>query len=364
MWPRLERRAQPSAALRLASPLIALLLTLLGGLVLFAALGKPPLQAFLVFFVHPLRDGHALSELLLKATPLMLIAAGLAIGYRANVWNIGAEGQYVVGALAATAVALGLPDDAHAGWALPAMALAGAAGGLTWAAIGALLRTRFNANEILVTLMLVYVAQFAASWLVYGPWKDPEGFNFPQTALFAESALLPVLVPGTRLTVAFPLALLVLVVVAVFLQRSFTGFQLQVGGQAAAAARYAGYPTGRPVWIGLLSGGALAGLAGMTEVAGPMGQLTTQVSAGYGFAAIIVAFVGRLHPLGIGLAALLMSLLYLGGEQAQQTLNLPASIAAVFQGMLLFFLLASDLFIAYRLRFGWPEAWRRSWTRA
>ena len=353
MWPRLELRPEASRRMRWLSPLLAVLLTLVGGLLLFAALGRDPLQGLRVFFLAPLRDLYGWSELLLKATPLMLIGVGLAAGFKAGVWNIGAEGQFILGAVFATAVALHVGDRA-APWALPAMVLAGALGGALWAAIPAWLRDRWGTNEILVSLMLVYVAQLMASWLVYGPWKDPGGYNFPQTRSFGESALLPLLIGGTRLHAGFLLALAVLAGGYVVLQRSFQGFQLRVGGQAAQAARYAGFSARRSIWVGLLAGGALAGVAGMNEVAGPMGQLTAQVSAGYGFAAIIVAFVGRLHPVGIFLASLLMALLFLGGEQAQQNMNLPSSISMVFQGMLLFFLLASDLFIGYRLR--WTPA--------
>ena len=351
MLPRLEARAQASQAMRYGAPLVALVLTLIGGLILFAALGKNPLLGFKVFFINPVSDLYGVSELLLKATPLMLIGVGLAVGFRAGIWNIGAEGQFILGAIFATGVALHW-QDAAGGWLLPTMVGAGALGGALWAAIPAFLRTRFRTNEILVSLMLVYIAQYLSSWLVHGPWKDPQGFNFPQTASFTDSALLPILVEGTRLNAAFLMALASLAVGYVFLQRSFYGFQMQVAGQAPDAAGYAGFSAARTVWIGLLSGGALAGVAGMSEVSGPMGQLTTHISSNYGFAAIIVAFVGRLTPLGIFFASLLMALLYLGGEQAQQHLHLPASIADVFQGMLLFFLLAADLFIGYRLRFG------------
>lgn len=349
MLPRFEARAEPSDAMRYASPLLAVALTLVGGLLIFAALGKNPLEGFRVFFLSPLKDAYGISELFLKATPLMLIAVGLAVGFRANVWNIGAEGQYILGAIAAGGMALAF-EGYPAAVLLPAMVVAGAIGGALWAAIPALLRTRFNANEILTSLMLVYIAQLLVSWLVHGPWMDPEGFNFPQTKMFAESALLPMLVEGTRLNAAFLLALAALAVGYVFMARSFMGFQMQVAGQAAAAARYAGFSATRTIWMGLLAGGAMAGIAGMGEVAGPMGQLTEHVSNNYGFAAIIVAFVGRLNPIGIFFASLLMALLYLGGEQAQQYLNLPSSISKVFQGMLLFFLLGSDVFVNYRLR--------------
>jgi simple sugar transport system permease protein len=345
---KLEARPAASARMRYCSPLAAVALTLLASLFLFAALGKDPFTGFKVFFLNPLRDTYALTELLLKATPLMLIGIGLAVGYRANVWNIGAEGQFIMGAIAATGVALQAGEGGPRTWIL--MLAAGALGGALWAAVPALLRTRWRANEILVTLMMVYIAQFAASWLVHGPWKNPEGFNFPQTRMFADGALLPILVEGTRLNAAFLVALSALAVGYVFLERSFYGYQMQVAGEADAAARYAGYSASRAIWIGMLAGGGMAGLAGVAEVAGPMGQLTESISSGYGFAAIIVAFVGRLHPVGICLASLLMALLFLGGEQAQQFINLPSSISKVFQGMLLFFLLGADLFIGYRLR--------------
>ena len=350
---RLERRPEASQLMSYASPLIAVVLMLIGGLLLFVALGKDPVEGFKVFFINPISDSYGVSELLLKATPLMLCAIGLAVGFRANVWNIGAEGQLIVGAIAASAVALYFyeSEGAHI---LILMVIAGAIGGMLWAAIPAYLKIRFNTNEILVSLMLVYVAQLLVSWLVHGPMMDPDGFNFPQSRLFEESALLPILIEGTRLNLAFGFAVTALLLGYIFMYRSFAGFQMQVAGYARDAARYAGFSAKRMIWIGLLSGGAMAGLAGMSEVSGPMGQITEHVSNNYGFAAIIVAFVARLNPVGIFFASLLMALLYLGGEQAQQYLALPSSISNVFQGMLLMFLLGSDVFINYRIR--WKEA--------
>ena len=352
--PRLERRAEASQAMSYASPLIAVALMLIGGLLLYAALGKNPIEGFRVFFINPVSDLYGVSELLLKATPLMLCAIGLAVGFRANVWNIGAEGQLIVGAVAASAVALYFYGSEGGAHVLVLMVIAGCIGGMLWAAIPAFLKTRFNTNEILVSLMLVYVAQLLVSWLVHGPMMDPDGFNFPQSRLFGDSALLPIMVEGTRLNIAFMLALGALLAGYIFMYRSFAGFQMQVAGHAKDAARYAGFSARRMIWVGLLSGGAMAGLAGMSEVSGPMGQITEHVSNNYGFAAIIVAFVARLNPVGIFFASLLMALLYLGGEQAQQYLNLPSSISNVFQGMLLMFLLGSDVFINYRIR--WTEA--------
>ncbi len=362
MWLRLEPRPEPSRAMRYAAPVVAALLTLVGGLIVFAALGRDPLDGIRVFFLSPLKDAYGASELLLKASSLMLIAVGLAISFRANVWNIGAEGQFIVGAIAGAGIALHF-DASASPLLLPAMVVAGAIGGALWASIPAFLRIRFNANEILVSLMLVYIAQLLVSWLVHGPWKDPQGFNFPQTKMFSDAALLPTLVEGARLNAVLPLALAAVLAGYVFMQKSFLGYQMRVAGESDAAARYAGYSTRRTIWTGMLAGGAMAGIAGLGEVAGPMGQLTEHVSNNYGFAAIIVAFVGRLHPVGILFASLLMALLYLGGEQAQQYLNLPSSIAKVFQGMLLLFLLGTDVFVNYRLRWaGDPKG--RSSTRA
>jgi general nucleoside transport system permease protein len=362
MWPRLQARREPSRAMRYTAPLVATALTFVGGLVVFAALGKNPLEGIRVFFLSPLKDAYGVAELLLKASPLMLIAIGLAVGFRANVWNIGAEGQFIVGAIAGGGIALHF-DAGASPLLLPAMIVAGAIGGALWASIPAFLRIRFNANEILVSLMLVYIAQLAVSWLVHGPWKDPQGFNFPQTKMLADAALLPTLAEGTRLNAMFPLALAAVLAGYVFMQKSFIGYQMRVAGESDAAARYAGYSTRRTIWAGMLAGGAMAGIAGIGEVAGPMGQLTEHVSNNYGFAAIIVAFVGRLNPVGILFASLLMALLYLGGEQAQQYLNLPSSIAKVFQGMLLLFLLGADVFVNYELRWS-DDSKGQSSTRA
>jgi simple sugar transport system permease protein len=346
---KFEQRTEPSVTMRYLSPLLAVGLMLLAGLLLFVFLGKSPVEGFKVCFYYPVRDGYGISELLLKATPLMLCAIGLSVGFRANVWNIGAEGQFLVGALAAGAIALHFPDS-QSHLLLPAMVVAGALGGMAFAAIPAWLRTRFNANEILTSLMLVYVAQLIVSWLVHGPWRDPDGFNFPQTKMFQAHALLPVLVPGTRVNAALFIALAALVLGWVFMNRSFMGYQMKVAGQAENAGRYAGFSSKRAIWLGMLAGGAMAGIAGMAEVAGPVGQITEHISPGYGFSAMIVAFVGRLSPIGILFASLLMALLYMGGEQVQQYMRLPFAISNVFQGMLLFFLLASDVFINFRLR--------------
>ncbi|MET3135875.1 ABC-type uncharacterized transport system permease subunit [Undibacterium sp. GrIS 1.2] len=346
---KLERRPVPSSMMKIASPLIAAVAMLLTGIIIFTALGKPPQQAFYVFFIKPVENIYGVGELLLKASPLLLCALGLAIGFRANVWNIGAEGQLTMGAIASGGVALWLGDTSVA-WGLPLMLLAGALGGMAWAAIPAFLRNRFNTSEILVTLMLVYIAQLFLSFLVHGPWRDPQGFNFPQSKTFADAYLIPLLVEGTRTNWSFVLGLLLAIASWIFSSQTYAGYRMQVAGLAPAAATYAGFSIKRNVWVALMISGATAGLAGMCEVAGPIGQLQAQISPGYGFAAIIVAWIGRLHPIGIVFGSLLMSLLYLGGESAQMQMALPSAITGLFQGLLLFYLLAADLFITFRLK--------------
>jgi simple sugar transport system permease protein len=345
----LHPRAQPSAAWSLLSPLLALGLTLVIGTLLLTALGKDPVRGLAVFFWEPIRTPYAVGELLVKATPLLLIATGLTVAYRSNVWNIGAEGQYVLGAIAATWVALQVTPD-QGPWVVLPILLAGLLGGMCWAAITAVLRDRFNANEILVSLMLVYVAILLLNYLVYGPWKDPGGYNFPQTQTFDKITQIPRLFTGSRVTVGWLLALVGVVGLWLFLFRTRAGWGLSVSGLAPLAARYAGLSSSRALWTAMLVSGGLAGLAGALEVAGPLGQLTPYVPVGYGFGAIIVAFVGRLHPLGLVLSALLMSMLYIGGELAQSRLGLPKSITGVFQGLLLFCLLGCDVLIQYELR--------------
>lgn len=345
---KIEARPEPSKAMKYLSPLIAAVLMFFSGLIIFTVLGKDPVEAFHAFFIEPINDSFGLGELLIKAAPLMLIGTGLAVGFRASIWNIGAEGQLAMGALLGGYVAI-VFNESTGFYVLPLMVIAGALGGLLWASIPAFLRTVFNANEILVSLMLNYVAILLLGLMVHGPLKDPDGYGFPQSVLFSDSALLPILKEGTRLHLGVLIAVVGVILGWVFLQKSFTGYQIQVAGLAKNAASYAGFKYKKLIWIGLLAGGAAAGIAGVLEIAGPIGQLLPTVSPGYGYAAIIVAFVGRLHPGGILLSSLLMALLYLGGESAQMNLNLPAAVTGVFQGLLLFYLLATDFLIEYRI---------------
>jgi simple sugar transport system permease protein len=348
-------RVEPSQKMLVYAPLLAVTLTLVVGLTIFAALGQNPLHAFRAFFLDPVSNANGISELLLKASPLCLIALGLAIGYRANIWNIGAEGQMYLGGIFATGLAIHY-NDGGGPWLLPAMLLAGALGGALWASLTALCRAQFHANEILVSLMLTYVADLLVKFLVYGPWQDPMANNFPITISFGDSALFAPLASfgwtlweGTRINTSVFIALAAIPLAWFFMDRSFAGFQLLVAGVAPGAARYAGYRERRMVWLALIISGMAAGLAGVTEVAGPLGQLNDRWTPGYGFTAIIVATLGRLHAVGIVIASLLMALLYLGGEAVQVTMQLPKAVSQVFQGLLLLFLLGCDVLVNYRV---------------
>lgn len=345
----LEPRIERSAAVALLAPVVAVLLTLLAGAILFALLGHAPGAALYAFFISPIDSRYGLGELGVKAAPLVLIALGLAFGFRAGVWNIGAEGQFTLGAICGGGIALFLPD-VGAPWLFPLMLLAGVLGGMLWAAIPALLKARFEVNEILTSLMLSYVALLLLSTLVHGPWKDPEGFGFPQSRLFPEAATAPLVLAGTRLHLGALVALLAVPVAWVVERRALGAFGARVAGLAPAAARYAGFRRPRVIWAAMLISGGLAGLAGVFEVAGPIGQLVPRISPGYGFTAIIVAFLGRLHPAGVLLAGLVVALSYIGAENAQIEAGLPQAVGGVFQGMLLFFLLGCEVFARYRLR--------------
>ncbi len=351
---RLEPRQFTSRWMQYASPLIAAVLTVIAGVILFTLLGSDPLVALHTFFVRPLTSVYGVGEWAIKATPLMLCAVGLSVGFRGNVWNIGAEGQLTMGAICGGGIALAFWGD-EGPWLLPLMLVAGGLGGMAWGAIPAWLKNRFNANEILTSLMLTYVAIQILGYLVHGPWRDPDGYNFPETRLFNDYGALPILIEGTRLHLGVMIALSLVGVIWVFMSLTFQGFKVSVAGQAPAAAAYAGYSRKKVVLLSFLISGGLAGLAGISEVSGTIQQLQPVISPGYGFAAIIVAFLGRLHPFGILLASFLMSLMYLGGEQLQIHLNLPLAVTGVFQGLLLFFVLGSDVLVRYRIRVLTPQ---------
>lgn len=348
----LEPRPAPSRAMILLTPVLAVVITMLAGGLLFAILGKNPVEAIRIIFIDPFTIEYARNQILVKAAPLILIAIGLSMGFRAGIWNIGAEGQFIMGAVAGGAVGLAL-YPAEGIWVLPLMALAGALGGFLWAMIPAILKIRYGANEILVSLMLVYVAfNFLAEMVTGSVMRNPQGFGFPGSRNFRdiEATTLPELFAGTGVHVGALVALGAVVAAYVLMERHALGFQIRLSGQSPRAARFAGINPSFIVALCLGISGALAGLAGLFEVTGPAGQLTVNFPTGYGFTAIIVAFLGRLHPVGILLAGLLMALTYIGGELAQLMLSLPSAAISVIQGMLLFFLLGLDVLVNFRIK--------------
>src|SRR5947209_10526438 len=347
----LERRAERSIVMALASPLIAVLLTLVTGAALFAVLGKPPVEALRLYFFDPLTDPWALQEIAVKATPLVLIGVGLSLCYLANVWNIGAEGQFLIGAIAGGGLAVATHGTDAGYWVLPTMLALGALGGAAYALIPALFKVRFGASEILTSLMLVYVAELLLDYLTRGPWRDPKGFNFPTTAEFDPVASMPILIEGSRLHFGAIIALFVVIGATVVLGRTLKGFEIKLVGAAPRAARFAGFDDKTLTVVTFLISGALAGLAGIIEVSATVNHLQPNISPGYGFTAIIVAFLGRLHPIGILIAALFLALTLIGGESAQISLKVPLDLTKVFQGILLFYVLACDTLILYRFRF-------------
>jgi len=354
---RLEKRPQPSQAWTYATPVLAVVITMIAGGILFAFLGKDPVLSIKTIFYDPVLGEFAWyyrGQLLIKAGPLILIAIGLSLGFRAGIWNIGAEGQYIVGAICGAAVGLAFyPMEAR--WLIfPLMVLAGAAGGFLWAMIPAILKTRFRTNEILVSLLLVYVAEQLLASMALGALRNPEGSGFPGSRNLQQyaSASNAELIAGTGMHWGVVAAFIAVIFAYVLLNRHMLGYQIRLTGQSPKAARFAGVNPERLVLFCMGASGALAGLAGLFEVAGPAGQISIDFNSGYGFTAIIVAFLGRLHPVGILLAGLLLALTYIGGEAAQANLGLPAAAIQAFQGMLLFFLLAVDVLTNFRVRIG------------
>ncbi|NRG18812.1 ABC transporter permease [Rhizobiales bacterium] len=345
----LEKRSEHSTFYSIASPFIAIGLTLVFGAILFAVIGEDPAEALYIYFVSPLTSTWSLHELAVKSAPLILIGAGLSLCFLSSNWNIGAEGQFVMGAVVGSMMPIVFPDVQNS-LVLPLMIIMGMAGGAAYAFIPAFLKTRFGTNEILTSLMLVYVAQLFLDWLVRGPWRNPEGFNFPESRAFHEYAILPEVLESGRAHYGAVFAILAVLGLAILLSKTLKGFEIQVTGQAPRAGRFGGFSTAKMTFFAFLLSGALAGLAGVSEVSGAVQQLRPVVSPGYGFTAIIVAFLGRLNPIGVLFAGILLGISYLGGEEAQIVLGLSDKITRVFQGMLLFFVLACDTLILYRIR--------------
>lgn len=344
----LEKRDDVPGWLPYVTPFIAVMLMLVTGAIIFLLLGKNPIDGLYYFFVEPLTVAWALEEVLVKTIPLALIAAGLALCFRAGVWNIGAEGQFIAGAILGASLPV-LLHDWQSPAVLPLMLILGFVGGMLFGLVPAILKVRFGTNEILTSLMLVYVMQLFLDWLVRGPWRNPEGFNQPESRYFHDFAVMPV-IGADRLHIGLLIALALAFLLTVYVFMTRAGLGLRLAGTAPKAARFAGFERDRLVYLVMALSGGLAGLAGIMEVAGPIGQLRPVISPGYGFTAIIVAFLGRLNPLGALLAAFVLSVTYIGGEGAQITIGVTDKITRVFQGLLLFYVLACDTFVTYRLK--------------
>lgn len=348
----LIKRDKQSTLFSMLSPILALGITLIFGAIIFAASGQNPMKALYTYFIEPLSEIWSLHELAIKAAPLILIAVGLSVAYSSNNWNIGAEGQFIAGAIVGSIAPIMFPQ-----WqsvlTLPIMLICGLIGGALFGAIPAFLKVKFNTNEILTSLMLVYTIQLFLDWIVRGPWRNPEGNNFPETRRFHEEAVLPELIAASgRANWGIVIAIVCAIFVWFIMKRTKLGFDIKVLGAAPRAARFAGVSSPGMVFFAFMFSGALAGLAGIMEVSGAIGQLRPSISPGYGFTAIIVAFLGRLNPLGIVASGLVLALTYLGGEAVQISLGLSDKLARVFQGILLFAVLGCDTLINYRIVFG------------
>jgi len=346
---RLEKRQEPSRLMLYVTPIAAVALTMVVGAIIFSLIGYNGIGAVREIFLTPLTNAYKWQDLGVKAAPLIIIGVGLSVAYRANVWNIGAEGQYIMGGLAGTWVALATYGMTGP-WILPLMILAGALAGMAYAAIPAFLKTRLNVNEILTSLMLTYASVQLIYYLIRAPWKDPMGMGFPQTRLFSEAARLPTVIPGTIVHLGVPIAIIVALIAWFIMTRSVFGYRMRVVGAAPHAARYGGFSENKTIWLALLVSGGLAGLAGVLEVAGPFQRMVPGFPTNYGFTAIIVAFLGRLNPLGVVIAGIVMAITFVGGEVAQTTIGLPNAATGIFQAMVLFFLLAGDILVRYRIR--------------
>jgi simple sugar transport system permease protein len=350
LFPSIESRTQPSTLVNILVPIIAVFFTLITGSIIFYIMGFDPLFALYTFFISPISNSYGISELFLKASPLALIAIGLAFCFKNNLYNIGAEGQLTMGAIFGGGIGIYF-HDVNGFWLLPLMIIGGAIGGALWGMIPALLKIKFNTNEILTSLMLVYIALLILDYLVVGPWKDPNGYSFPKTRPFNESGRMPLLFEGLRVHLGLIITLVLIFISWFVFSKTMLGFQLKVSGFSPVAARYAGFNQNTLIYTAFAICGACAGIAGLSEVSGPIGLLYRDISPNYGFTAIIVAFLGRLHPFGIILASLVIALTYLGAEDAQLFMQIPAAVGFVFQGLVLFYLLGAELLVNYKIVF-------------
>jgi general nucleoside transport system permease protein len=347
---RFEKRLERSRAAAFAVPILSLFLAFVLGGVLLALAGANPFETYGAMLVGAFGTRYAVSETLVKAIPLMLTGLGVSIAFRMLFWNIGAEGQLAMGAFGAAGTALFIVPHVPSGLALPLVIVAGFVAGAAWGLIPALLKAWVGVNEIITTLMMNYIAILWIEHLFYGPWKDPQGYGFPGTAEFPEISWLPRFA-NTRVHLGLVIAIVAAVFLWIVLSRTKWGYEIRVIGENPTAARYAGISTARNIILVMLLSAGLAGLAGMAEVAGISHRLQKGVTVGYGYTAIIVAWLAKLNPWAVLVVAVLMAGLLVGGDQIQITMGLPASVALVLQGIILFLVLGGEILTQYRIRF-------------
>lgn len=324
---------------------VALSLGLSG--ILLGIRGISPLTGLTVLFKGAYGSRFAIEDCLIKAIPIYLCSLGVAVAFRLQVWNIGAEGQFALGAVGATWVALTFPD-LPGPILLPAMiAMAALAGGL-WGMIPAILRQRLQTNEIIVTLMMNYIAILFLDYLVYGAWKDPTSFGFPMTSEFPPQAVIGK-IGSTSVNWGLAHCLVLGTLIWVFIRFTRVGFELKAAGDSVRAARYAGIPYDRLVVLVMVISGALAGWAGFLEASATINRLQPSIMAGYGYTAIVVAWLARLNPLSIAIASFLLAGLRVGVENLQLDLQVPAAFGSILEGLILLTVLAGGLFTSYRL---------------
>ena len=345
---KIRRRLVPPPLALITIRVLAVLVALgIDGLILYFN-GVNPVKAYNIIFKRVLLSWYGLAETIVKFIPLALCAYGLAIVFKAKIWNIGAEGQLLMGAIAATWVALFSPIPPGP-YTIPLLYLAGFVAGLLWALLPAILKAKLNVNEVLTTFMLNMVAEKILEYLVYGPWKDPRGWGFPKTAPFPAEARLPT-IPGTRIHYPTLILLFSIIILTYVLEKKTTiGYELKVVGDNPRAAEYSGIKIWKIILISMVLSGGLAGLAGVGEVAGIQGRLRPKISPGYGYTAIVVAWLGELHPIGVGVTSFLYSALLVGGDVLQVVFSIPVAVVNVFNGTILFTVVGLDLLAKYRI---------------
>lgn len=349
-----EKRELSSKLFRFMAPIISIMVALFVAGFLLLAAEVNPAQAYLEIIRESLGSLYGLSETLVKATPLIFASLGVSLAFRMQIWNIGAEGQLYAGAAGAAAVALFSGIEGHVTMITAMFMAAFICGGL-WGGVAGFLRARWQVNEVIVTLLMNYIAILGVDYLVYGPWKDPKGFNFPLTAQFSDTARLAYYF-DTRLHSGFFLALFCALIVYLFMERTVWGYEIKVIGSNPKAAKYAGMNTGLAIFFVLFLSGAIAGVAGFGEVAGLQYRLQHGISPGYGYTAIIIAWLAKRSALGVVVVSFLMGVLLVGGDSLQLSWQLPVAFVYAFQGLILFFLLASDFFIHNKVKLVKGEA--------